>query len=342
MLASAAPPTAAASPEEARYRAVFRRLHARHPRCAGDEWLDTPCRNASGEPVTPIVWSRRNGPWRRVPVLWIGAAPGNDGGRGSGGLGSHGTRIPFGGDVAGANLDVLLASIGLTRDDTFIAAALNSLPRGGGGEPRVTELARPAGDFADSLAALRATLLASGSRLVVALGNVALKACVAAAARDDPKRPVRLPGMARLEAAGFRRGAPRPWPDGDDGRVPPVSRGFRDAWERAWDADLPGLLWLMHPSAQNMSPHAGPETAFHRRMVATRAALIDAARALGLGGAPRRGARAGTRAGAGRSVYDTVEWTERVGPRHEPLVELWRRKGVGGVAVTPRLAAASA
>jgi len=341
MFASAARPPAA-SPEEARYRAVFRRLHARHPRCAADEWLDTPCRDASGDPVTPIVWSRRNGPWRRVPVLWIGAAPGNDGGRGSGGLGSHGTRIPFGGDVAGANLDVLLASIGLTRDDTFIAAALNSLPRKGGGEPRVTELALPAGGFADSLAALRATLLASGSRLVVALGNVALKACVAAAARDDPTRPVRLPGMARLEAAGFRRGAARTWPDGRDGRVPPVSRGFRDTWERTWDGDLPRLLWLMHPSAQNMSPHAGPETVFHRRMVATRGALVDAARALGLGGAPRGGAGSGWRAGAGRSVYDTAEWTERVGPRHEPLVELWRRKGVGGVAVTPRPAAAPA
>ncbi len=335
MLTSAARPDTAASPEEARYRAVFRRLHARHLRCADDEWLDSPCRSANGDLATPIVWSRRNGPWRQVPVLWVGAAPGNDGGRGSGALGAHGTRIPFGGDIAGANLDVLLGSIGLTRDDTFIAAALNSLPGKGGGEPRVAELARPTGDFADSIAPLRATLLASGARLVVALGNIALRACVAAAAPRDPARPPRLPGLARFGAAGFRRGALRAWPDGGRSGLPAASREFRDEWGRTWDAALPRLLWLLHPSAQNMSPHAGRDTAFHRRMVATREALVQAARELGLLGAAPRDARHGSRPAAVRSVYGTAEWIERVGPRHEPLVALWRSKGVAASAAMP-------
>jgi uracil-DNA glycosylase len=282
-----------------------------------------PCRGAAGEAAAPVVWSRRNGPWRRVDVLVIGAAPGNDGGRGDGARGAHGTRIPFGGDIAGANLDVLLASIGRTRDDTFIAAALNRLPERGGGEPRVAELASPAGAFADSVEALRATVLASGATLVVALGNVALRACIAASARERSGGPLRLPGLARIEAQGFRRGVARRWPEGA-GREPGAARAFRDDWARCWPgAALPLLLWLLHPSAQNMSPHAGRRTHFHRRMVDTRAALVRAAGAAGIGPAPRP-----TRPTAGRSVYGTPEWTERVAPRHAPLVELWRRKGL--------------
>jgi hypothetical protein len=58
-------------------------------------------------------------------------------------------------------------------------------------------------------------------------------------------------------------------------------------------------------------------------MVDTRAALVRAAGAAGIGPAPRP-----TRPTAGRSVYGTPEWTERVAPRHAPLVELWRRKGL--------------
>src|SRR5262245_31682642 len=98
---------------EQRFQAIFRKLHAHHPNCLRDEWVSTPCADAKGNPVPrPIVWSRRNGPWQRSAVLFIGAAPGNAGGKGAGIMGAHGTRIPFGGDIAGANLDVLLASIG--------------------------------------------------------------------------------------------------------------------------------------------------------------------------------------------------------------------------------------
>jgi uracil-DNA glycosylase len=321
MLTAVASPAVEASAVEGRYRDTFRRMHAGHSACASDEWLDAPCVGADGGPTAPVVWSRRNGPWRRVDVLWIGAAPGNDGGRGDGALGSHGTRIPFGGDIAGANLDLLLSAIGLTRDDTFIAAALNRLPERGGGEPRVAELARPAGDFRDSVEALRATILACGATLVVALGNVALRSALAAAS-DRTGGPLRLPGLGRIEADGLRRGVARPWPDADGGALA-AGEDFRAAWRQAWGpTPLPHLLWLLHPSAQNMNPHAGPGTSFHRRMVDTRTALVRVASELGIGD----GGRPGT--GRARSVYETAEWIERVGPRHDPLVALWRRKGL--------------
>src|SRR5262245_62057919 len=114
------------------FRTIFRKAHAAHPNCLRDEWVSESCRDARGRPVDrPIVWSRRNGPWHPVDLLLVGAAPGNAGGKGSGTLGAHATRIPFGGDIAGANLDVLLGSIGKTRNDVFITASLNMLPAAG-------------------------------------------------------------------------------------------------------------------------------------------------------------------------------------------------------------------
>src|SRR5688572_18400098 len=164
------------------FATIFRNAHAHHPNCLRDEWLSEPCRYASGERVDrPLSWSRRNGPWRTVDLLWVGAAPGNAGGKGAGILGAHATRIPFGGDIAGANLDVLLGSIGITRNDTFITASLNSLPAAGGGEPTFAELSARVGDYPSSLHSVRDTMLACGPRLIVALGNVGLRVLIAAA-----------------------------------------------------------------------------------------------------------------------------------------------------------------
>ena len=161
---------------EIQFREIFRKVHARHPRCLNDEWLSEPCRLANGKlSQRPIIWSRRNGPWRHSDILWVGAAPGNAGGKGSGQMGAHGTRIPFGGDVAGANLEVLFGSIGITRNDTFITAALNQLPAAGGGEPTFAELSEPVGDYASSLHLLRDNIAAVQPKLIVALGNVALR-----------------------------------------------------------------------------------------------------------------------------------------------------------------------
>lgn len=48
----------------------------------------------------------------------------------------------------------------------------------------------------------------------------------------------------------------------------------------------------------------------------------------------RQRSAGGERRSAVRTVYDTPEWRERVGPRHETLVSLWLEKGVG-TAVSP-------
>ena len=303
--------------EEARFAQIFRKLHARHPDCLADEWLSEPCRQANGErDPRPIAWSRRNGPWRQVDLLWVGAAPGNAGGKGAGELGAHGTRIPFGGDVAGANLDVLLGSIGSTRNDTFLTASLNSLPAAGGGEPAFAELAAPVGDYASSLHALRDTMLACGPRMIIALGNVGLRSLVAGAQLE--RDGIVLPTQRRLEKAGLARHQAVDWPD----RCAPDS-GFASAWQQLWERSLPVILWLTHPSAQNMSPYAGVHTVFHTRMLAARAALRAAVRDHLGWQLPRERARYPT-----TGIYALPEWVQLIGPRHEKLDALWREKGV--------------
>ena len=312
------------------HRQIFRRAHASHRSCSADEWLMTPCRAPSGEPMRPLVWSRRNGSWTRVRLLWIGAAPGNAGSLGRGVLGAHGTRIPFGGDIAGGNLDVLFASIGLTRNDTFIVAASNQLPARGGGEPTAAEIAQPVGDYPDSVALLRDTVVASGAELIVALGNVALRALVAALTRDDdaavaawPRavQQPRLPTLQRLTRAGFIRGVVTRWPDD----ALPLAAGYRAAWRAAWHVEpVPRVLPLLHPSGQNMSPFAAPGTAFHRRMLESRAALVAAATSV-LGIEPPVPRPAIPAAGG---IYNLPEWRERIAPRHDRLDQLWRQRGV--------------
>jgi uracil-DNA glycosylase len=306
--------------EAERFRRIFREAHADHWACADDEWLGEPCMEAPAAPVArPVVWSRRNGAWRRVRILWVGAAPGNAGGLGSGTLGAHATRIPFGGDIAGGNLDVLLSTIGLSRNDTFIVAALNQLPARGGGEPAVAEIAAPVGRYPDSVALLRDTVIAAGPSLVVALGNVALRTLAAALMRESGSG-VRLPGQGRLAAAGFARDTPMRWP----WAALPMAVDLRDAWADAWGGEPDfHVLPLLHPSAQNMSPFAGVHTAFHERMRRTRDALAGAVRNVLGWELPRQ------RPDAPRDgVYDLPEWRERIAPAHARYDALWRRHGV--------------
>lgn len=305
---------------ETRYRRIFRHAHAGHPRCLRDEWLMEPCAGPDGRVLDrPLVWSRRNGPWQRHETLWVGAAPGNAGGLGSGRMGAHGTRIPFGGDIAGANLDVLLSAAGLDRNRTFIVAALNRLPDRGGGEPRVAELREPVGDIPSSLQLLRETLLATAPLLVLALGNVGLRSTVAAA-RLKLKKRLTLPGLRRLEAAGLVRDTAVAWPHGFA-----PDPAFQAEWTRVRPGQpLPRLLWLLHPSAQNMSPHAGVQTAFHARMVDTLEAVRTAARDL-LGRIPDPGHRPPP---PGDGIYALPEWRNAIRTRHQELDRLWREKGV--------------
>ena len=303
--------------EEARFRAIFRRLHARHPNCLADEWVSETCRFANGRAdPRPIAWSRRNGPWHQVDLLWVGAAPGNAGGKGAGKLGAHATRIPFGGDIAGANLDVLLGSIGITRNDTFITASLNQLPAAGGGEPTFVELSARVGDYPSSLHALRDTMLACGPRLIIALGNVGLRSLIAAARLAE--LGVLLPTQGKLEKAGLARHALSAWPH----PVAPDAE-FLAEWEQYWQRPLPSILWLTHPSAQNMSPHARVTTAFHTRMLESRDALKAAVRKE-LGWSLPKERAPDPESG----IYALEEWRELVAPRHKKLDDLWREKGV--------------
>lgn len=278
-----------------------------------------PCRGSAGEAADrSLVWSRRNGPWTKHDILWVGAAPGNAGGMGAGDMGAHATRIPFGGDIAGANLDALLSGVGLDRNATFIVAALNQLPDRGGGEPRVAELRRPVGSLLSSMHLLRETILAAAPRMVVALGNVALRSVVAAG-RLELKQKLTLPGLKRLEAAGFERGSAVAWPEsfGPDA-------GFMEEWSAVRPGSaLPHVLWLLHPSAQNMSPHAGVDTVFHARMRETMAALRSAVREVLGWEAPEHRPPP-----PDEGIYALPEWRDAVGPRHTRLDHLWREKGV--------------
>lgn len=304
--------------EERRYRTVFRRAHAGHAACQGDEWLMEPCRLADGRLAPrPLVWSRRNGPWRRVESLWVGAAPGNAGGRGAGALGAHGTRIPFGGDVAGGNLEVLLGSIGQSRNDCFIVAALNQLPERGGGEPTLAELRAPVGSYASSIHLLRDTILASGATLIVGLGNVAVR-CVAAALRPIPHE-LRLPTIRTLGKSGLERGIPYPLAAATN-----LEPALLDAWREAWgEVPLPQLLWLTHPSAQNMSPFAGPDTRFHRRMRDACSDLRSTASLFLHRLPPHERPEPPT-----DGIYALPEWRQLIAPRHARLDRLWRQRGV--------------
>jgi hypothetical protein len=98
---------------------------------------------------------------------------------------------------------------------------------------------------------------------------------------------------------------------------------FAHEWQTRWSRGLPFVLWLTHPSAQNMSPYAGVRTAFHTRMLETRAALREAVRSKLGWKLPNRRARCPS-----DGIYALKEWKELVGPRHEQLDKLWREKGV--------------
>jgi uracil-DNA glycosylase len=311
-------PRPRSSAEEQRFRDIFRSIHAQHPNCLADEWLSAPCRWPDGTAVgRPIAWSRRNGPWRSGDLLWVGAAPGNAGGRGKGVLGAHATRIPFGGDIAGANLDVLFGSIGVTRNDTFITATLNTLPEKGGGEPTAAEIAAPVGAYPSSLHALRDVLVAVRPRLIVGLGNLGVRAIIAAAQLTG--REFRIPSQNRIERTGLRRNTWTAWPD-----ALPAGADFLESWTRAWGApQLPHIVWLTHPSAQNMSPYARTETVFHTRMLEARDILRKAVRAVLAWKLPNVRAPYPT-----TGIYALPEWTGLVGPRHEALDALWRARGV--------------
>jgi uracil-DNA glycosylase len=236
---------------------------------------------------------------------------------GSGPLGAHGTRIPFGGDIAGANLEVLLSSIGLDRNRTFIAASLNQLPKRGGGEPTSAELKAPVGDYPTSLHIVRDTIVAVGPELLIALGNVALRVCFSALRAAPAAR--NLPSVELLHDLGLVRNTAVAWPS-----EWPLDDVFLNSWRAAWaEAPLPHILWLTHPSAQNMSPYAGRETVFHSRMVEARNALQSAVRDVLDWQVPEHRPVPPV-----KGIYALPEWQDLIAPRLGELDRLWRDRGV--------------
>ena len=129
-----------------------------------------------------------------------------------------------------------------------------------------------------------------------------------------------LPSLDALKKNGIERGRVAAWPD---------ALAADAEFAAARGAMMPSILWLTHPSAQNMSPYARVDTVFHTRMLDARAALREAVHAvLGIRipevrpDVPQHGN------GRADSVYDLPEWIDAIGPRHAALARLWREKGV--------------
>jgi hypothetical protein len=105
----------------------------------------------------------------------------------------------------------------------------------------------------------------------------------------------------------------------------PLASGFVAAWHDAWQEEPTfRILPLLHPSAQNMSPFAGEETLFHRRMLEARDALIAAVETTLHVHVPH------PRPDIPRAdgIYGLPEWRERIASRHDRFDELWRRRGI--------------
>jgi len=96
-------------------------------------------------------------------ILFVAEAPGRFGGARTG--------VPFSGDKSGDNFEILLAHIGLTRDDVFITNTVlcNPLENGNNRRPTLREIdhCRPF---------LQTTIELVKPRLVVTLGGVGLEA----------------------------------------------------------------------------------------------------------------------------------------------------------------------
>lgn len=97
-------------------------------------------------------------------VMFIGEAPGR--------VGADRTRRPFHGDKSGENLQRLLDSIGLGRDETFITSAVLCSPRSATDANR-----KPTGaEIRNCSSYLRRTLELIDPPVVATLGSVALDA----------------------------------------------------------------------------------------------------------------------------------------------------------------------
>jgi uracil-DNA glycosylase len=110
------------------------------------------------------VLSERNGDAARARVLFVGEAPGRQGG--------DRTRVPFSGDQSGRNFQRYLDSINLSRSDLFITNAVLCNPRkesGANRPPTRTEI-ESCSEY------LRRLVELVDPRVVVTMGRIALEA----------------------------------------------------------------------------------------------------------------------------------------------------------------------
>ena len=100
----------------------------------------------------------------RPKVMFIGEAPGR--------VGADRTRRPFYGDKSGDNLQKLLDSIGLSREEIFITSAVLCSPR----SPTDANRKPTRAEIKNCLAHLRTTLELIDPPVLATLGSVALDA----------------------------------------------------------------------------------------------------------------------------------------------------------------------
>ena len=110
------------------------------------------------------VLSERNGDAATARVMFVGEAPGRQGG--------DRTRVPFSGDQSGRNFQRSLDSIGLSRAEIFITNAVLCNPRKSSGANR-QPTAREIGNCSEFL---RRQIELINPSVVVTLGAVALAA----------------------------------------------------------------------------------------------------------------------------------------------------------------------
>ncbi|MGP0566538.1 MULTISPECIES: uracil-DNA glycosylase [unclassified Nitrospina] len=108
------------------------------------------------------ILSDRNGSLN-AEVVFVAEAPGR--------FGAARTGVPFSGDQSGKNFEILLAHIGLTRNDVFVTNAVlcNPLENGNNRRPTTKEIDTCAGFLEETLEIIQ-------PRVVVTLGTVGLDA----------------------------------------------------------------------------------------------------------------------------------------------------------------------
>lgn len=122
------------------------------------------CRRCEAMCGRTAVLSELNGDAGAARVLFVGEAPGRQGG--------DRTRVPFSGDQSGRNFARYLDSIGLTRARIFITNAVLCNPRKESGANR-----KPSnGEISNCAEFLRRQIDLIDPRVVVTLGAVALAA----------------------------------------------------------------------------------------------------------------------------------------------------------------------